>query len=322
MPYQTLAGKLALDAALNTRLPLSYKINPSIFAMLIDCRSALFMPASNARALAKGPTLAADVVIVDLEDAVVHEQKPVARAQAVQALQQGDYGYRLRALRINNADTPWYMDDIAAAALCVPDIIVLPKVELVDDIARLSTAMDEYPALNATAIWAMMESTLAVINANAIAASVATYPRLSMFVIGNNDISRAAGMPVQSDRTYLIPWLMTLVAAAKAYDVQVLDGVYNDFADIAGFKAECEQAVLMGMNGKTLIHPSQLAISNAVFSPSASDIENAQSIVDAFSLQDNADKGAIAINGRMVERLHLDMAQALLQRAQRLSTRM
>lgn len=289
--------------------------------MPIDCRSALYMPASNARALAKGPSLAADAIIVDLEDSVAPESKDLARDQAVQALTQQDYGYRLRALRVNMADTPWYLDDIASAALCSPDAIVLPKVESIKDIARLSAAMDEFTALNATRIWAMMESPMAVVSANAIASSVTSYPRLSVFIIGNNDMSRAAGMPVQSDRTYLVPWLMSILAAAKAFDLQVLDGVFNDFADIEGFQAECAQGVMMGMNGKTLIHPSQLAPANAEYSPSNIDIQSAQSIVDAFSLPENEDKGAISMNGRMVERLHLGMAQALLQRAQRLSTR-
>lgn len=289
--------------------------------MSIDCRSALYMPASNERALAKGPTLHADAIIVDLEDSVAPELKAVSRDRAVRALQQHDYGYRLKALRVNAPNTPWYQDDIAAAAACSPDAVVLPKVETVNDIAQLSAAMDKFTALSGTTIWAMMESPLSVLNAHAIAASVVSFPRLSVFIIGSNDMARSAGMPVQSDRTYLVSWLMHLVAAAKAFDLHLLDSVYNDFADSEGFQAECVQGVLMGMNGKTLIHPSQLTSANHAFSPSSLDIKNAQAIVAAFSLPENADKGAISIDGRMVERLHLSMANDLLERAQRLSHR-
>ena len=289
--------------------------------MSIECRSALFMPASNERALAKGPALTADVIIIDLEDSVAPGNKAMARSQAVRAFQQLDYGYRLKALRINAADTPWHTDDIAAAAQCQPDAIVIPKVDTVDDIAAVSLAMDQHAQLGNTAIWAMMESPLAVINAVSITASVTRYPRLSLLIIGNNDMAQAAGMPVQSDRTYLVPWLMQLVAAAKAHGLQILDSVYNDFADMDGFSAECRQGASMGMNGKTLIHPSQLAVANTVFAPSDIDVANAREIVSEFAKPEHDGKGAIAINGRMIERLHLTMAEQLLARVDRLRAR-
>jgi len=289
--------------------------------MTIDCRSALYMPASNARALAKGPSLAADAIVIDLEDSVSADNKSMARDQAVKALLQNNYGYRLRVLRVNAANTLWHQDDIEAASRCRLDAIVLPKVDTVDDIARLSGVMDQYPTLANCSVWAMLESVQAVVNANAIAESVALYPRLSMFLVGNNDMARAAGMPVQSDRTYLVPWIMTIVAACKANNLQILDGVYNDFADIEGFENECAQGAAMGMNGKTLIHPTQLAGANRAYSPSQIELESARITVQRFALVENAGKGAISIDGRMVERLHLEMAEDLLKRAQRLCER-
>ena len=290
--------------------------------MSIECRSALFMPASNERALAKGPALEADVIIIDLEDSVAPDNKTMARSQAIGAFEKLDYGYRIKALRINASDTLWHADDMAAAAQCQPDAIVIPKVDTVDDIAAVSLAMDQHAGLANTAIWAMMESPLAVINAVSITASVNRFPRLSLLIIGNNDMAQAAGMPVQSDRTYLVPWLMQLVAAAKAHGLQILDSVYNDFADTDGFKAECGQGASMGMNGKTLIHPSQLAAANAAFAPSEIEVASAREIVSEFAKPEHDGKGAIAINGRMTERLHLAMAEQLLRRVESLRARM
>ena len=289
--------------------------------MTLDCRSALFMPASNLRALAKGPALAADAIIIDLEDSVAPQNKALAREQAVSAFNDEDYGYRLRVLRINATSTRWHADDVEAAARCAPDALTLPKVETVADIAQLSAVMDKHPSLEKTRIWAMMESPLAVINARDIAGSVKDYPRLTVFVIGSNDLALAAGMPVEKDRTCLMPWLMTLVASAKAFGIEILDSVYNDFADTEGFERECVQGVSMGMNGKTLIHPSQLLIANRVFSPSNDAIARAQEVVSAFALPENSAKGAISMDGRMVERLHLGQAEQLLKRAVRLQSR-
>lgn len=286
-----------------------------------QCRSALYMPASNEKVLAKGPLLQTDAVIIDLEDSVAPTAKSVARDQATSALNNLDYGYRLRALRINASNTPWHADDIAAVATIKPDALVLPKVETVEDIVSVSAALDQFPDTQGIAIWAMMESPLAIVNAAEIAACSQVCPRLTCLLIGNNDMARASNMPVTSDRTYLLPWLMTLVAAAKAYSLSILDGVYNDFADTTGFRAECEQGVAMGMDGKTLIHPSQLAIANDVYSPSDADVAHAQSVVAAFGHPDNVNAGVLQIDGRMIERLHLDMAEQLLTRASQLAAR-
>lgn len=289
--------------------------------MTIDCRSALFMPASNLRALAKGPSLGADAIIVDLEDSVAPRNKELAREQAVSAFNDDDYGYRLRVLRINATGAQWYADDVAAAARCAPDAITLPKVETAADIAQLAELMSQHPSLQQTRIWAMMESPLAVINASSIAASVKDYPQLAVFIIGSNDLALEAGMPISKDRTCLMPWFMTLVASAKAFNLDILDSVYNDFSDSEGLEAECVQGVNMGMNGKTLIHPSQLAIANRVFSPTVDAIAKATEVVRVFALPENSGKGAISIDGLMVERLHLGMAEQLLARAQRLQVR-
>lgn len=287
----------------------------------VDCRSALYMPASVEKVLAKGPMCAADAVILDLEDAVAPDAKHRAREQAVRALTQYDYGHRLRALRINAAGTSWHEDDVEAVARSRPDAVVLPKVETADDVRSLSRALDAFPDTGGIALWAMMESPLTILNAQSIAQCVNECPRLSLFIVGSNDLVREAGMPMSKDRTLLTPWLMTLVAAAKAYGLQILDGVFNDFSDSAGLENECRQGLAMGMDGKTLIHPSQIAITNRLFAPSPEAIEQAEAIVAAFDEPGNAGAGVVQVQGQMVERLHLEMAQQLLARAVRLADR-
>lgn len=287
----------------------------------VDCRSALYMPSTNEKVLAKGPDSAADAVILDLEDAVAPPLKDRARDQAVKALQEFDYAHRIRALRINAADTPWHEQDVAAVARCRPDAVVLPKVERPEDIRSLNQALARHQVADDVAIWAMMESPLAVLNAQAIAHCVVEIPRLSLLIVGSNDLVREAGMPMSKDRSLLLPWMMTLVAAARASGLQILDGVYNDFADQQGLLAECQQAVAMGMDGKTLIHPAQISTANQLFAPSEAAIVEARSIVEAFDDPANSGTGVLQIKGRMVERLHLDMAKALLARAIRLAER-
>ncbi len=286
-----------------------------------ECRSVLYVPASNERALAKGPFLACDVVLVDLEDSVVDQAKPDARLKAVSALRVLDFGYRVRALRINAMDTSWYANDLEAASQCAPDVLVMPKVDTPEHIAQLSQAMDAFPGLANTRIWAMMESPKAVLNAQAIAASSQSYPRLCALLVGSNDLVLAAGMPVNASRHLLVPWLMTLVAAAKAYHLQIVDAVYNNFSDVQGLATECNEGVAMGMNGKTLIHPSQLPVANAAFSPTQEQISIALAIVNAFALPEHKDAGVITVEGRMTERLHLGMAEQLLERVERLRQR-
>lgn len=279
------------------------------------------MPASSERAVEKGPQLPADAIILDLEDSVANGQKQRARDAAIKAFTTLDYKYRLRVLRINDASTEWHFEDIAAAAHCQPDVIVLPKVDSEEDIARFCALVNAESSLCNTSLWAMLETPKAVVNANGIAQSKSDYPALSALLIGNNDMARVARMPVQSDRTYLIPWLMNIVAAARSNGLMLLDGVYNEFTDLKGLRDECEQARSMGMDGKLIIHPTQLPIANKAFSPTQPALAGARLIVDRFSEPGNEAKGAISIDGRMVERLHLDIARELLDRATRLSER-
>jgi citrate lyase subunit beta/citryl-CoA lyase len=275
------------------------------------------MPASNQRALQKGPTLPADAIVLDLEDSVGPDQKEQARAQAIAAISESDYGHRIRAIRINTADTQWHADDIAAAIQAHPDVIVLPKVEYASDVLHLREKLSQHAGFDDVEIWAMIETPRAILNAANIGSC--TDAGLGALLIGNNDMARAANMPVSSDRTYLVPWLMQLVAVAHANSLALLDGVYNDFKDVSGFTAECEQGVAMGMTGKTLIHPTQVPIANQAYSPAESDIIEAQAIVEAFAKPENAKVGVLQINGRMTERLHLDMATQLLARVERLN---
>lgn len=282
-----------------------------------ECRSVLYMPANNQRAMAKGPTLSADAIIVDLEDSVGPEEKAAARAQAINAFRNFDYAHRLKALRVNAADTVWHRDDVAAVVEAQPQVLVIPKVESAADVIAVSDLLQALPNAEHVKIWAMIESPMAILNANSIATDSGN--RLSALLIGNNDLARSANMQVSADRTYLLPWLMQLVAVAHAHSLALFDGVYNNFSDVEGFTRECEEGSAMGMHGKTLIHPSQIEIANKVYSPSQEDIKHAMAVVDAFSKEENQGVGVLKINGQMVERLHLQMAERLLAKNARLN---
>ena len=282
------------------------------------CRSALYMPASNPRALAKGPTLAADAVIVDLEDAVAPEAKREARDAAVRALGTGDYGRRIRALRLNGADTEWFEDDVAAVADASPDVVVLPKAESADGLRDLAERLARDARTRDVRIWAMAETPLAVLRADTLAGVAGEGVPLEALVVGGNDLAQACGLAVETARPHLHPWLMTLVAAASAHGLLLLDGVRNDFADLPGFERECAEGVAMGMDGKTLIHPSQIEIANRAWSPDAAAIDAARAVVAAFDAPAAAGHGVLRVDGRMVERLHLGMARRTLALAERL----
>jgi len=280
------------------------------------------MPANNVRAMQKATTLSADAIIVDLEDSVAPNAKEQARDAAVKAISANDYGYRLRVLRVNALDTTWFELDMAAVGDAKPDAVLLPKVESVSTIKDAQARLDKLDSTGSIMLWAMMETPKAVIQAASIAALKSECPRLTTFCIGNNDLARAANMKVTFDRTLLLPWLMQLVVAAKAHDLTILDGVYNDFVDLQGFALECNQGAAMGMSGKTLIHPKQIELANAAFSPSDVEVIDAQLIVDTFALAENSEVGVLQINGRMVERLHLEMARRTLDVAQRIKTQL
>ena len=273
-------------------------------------RSVLYMPGSNARAIEKAKTLAADALILDLEDAVAPDAKEAARRQVCEAVKAGGFGPREVVIRINAFSTPYGEEDFTAALDASPDAVLLPKVESVE---QLDHARKSAPAGAKAALWAMIETPLAILDLKDIgkAAAAAELP-LTCFVLGTNDLIKSARLESRPDRFPLLPWLSLAVAAARAFGLTVLDGVFNGISDEAGFRAECAQGRAMGMDGKTLIHPNQIAPCNEIFSPSAEEIEAARKIVAAFDLEENKAKGAISLDGRMVERLHADIARQTL----------
>ena len=267
------------------------------------------MPGSNARALEKARTLPADTLILDLEDAVAPDAKAPAREQVCEAVTAGGYGNRELAIRINGLNSQWGMDDLKAAAKAGPAAILVPKVSEDDDIEAVSDALDEAGAAESLRIWAMMETPLAMLNAKKIAKAAKKYPRFECMVMGTNDLAKETGAGLGQGRLAMLPWLMTCVAAARAYGLVIVDGVYNDFRDEAGCIAECQQGRLIGMDGKTLIHPGQIEPANVAFAPSEDEVAQAREIIAAFELPENKGLGAINLNGRMVELLHCEVAR-------------
>ncbi len=276
-------------------------------------RSVLYMPGSNPRAIAKARGLAADAIILDLEDSVAPEAKDAAREQVAAAVREGGFGGREVIIRINGPDSPWGREDLAAAAAAGPDAILLPKIDGPGAVMHTARELREAGAPERIRLWAMMETPMAILHAGSIAA-VAADPgsRLEVLVMGLNDLAKETRARFVPGRSSMTAWLALCVAAARAHGVDILDGVYNDIADLEGFEAECLQGRDMGLDGKTLIHPGQIAAANKVFAPAASEIDQAEAIIGAFSLPENAGKGAIQLNGRMVERLHAEMARRTL----------
>ncbi len=276
-------------------------------------RSVLYTPGSNAKALAKARNLATDAVIIDLEDSVAPDLKPTARALAVEAARAGGFGGREVVIRVNGAHTPWGRDDLAAAIAAAPDAILLPKVDGPSAVMAAARALREAGAPERTRLWAMMETPTAILSAGSIAATAADPDsRLEALVMGLNDLAKETRARLTPGRPAVTAWIALCVAAARAHGCDIIDGVYNDLHDLAGFKAECEQGRDMGLDGKTLIHPSQIEICNAVFAPAPSEIEAARAIIAAFARPENAGKGAIQLDGKMVELLHEQMARRTL----------
>ena len=272
-------------------------------------RSLLYMPGSNARAMEKARELPADVVIFDLEDAVAPDAKAKARELIIAALKQGGFGRREVIVRINGLDTPWWQDDLAVAA-ANPDAILVPKVSGPEPLREVAKHLVGVRAEARIGIWAMMETPLAMLNARDIAAMARDAgSRLAGFVMGTNDLAKDTRARLLPGRAPMLPWLMTCIAAARAYGIDIVDGVYNELGNAEGFAAECCQARDLGFDGKTLIHPQQIAPCNEAFSPAADEVAWARKIIGAFELPENASKGVIQVDGRMVERLHADMAQ-------------
>jgi len=272
-------------------------------------RSVLYMPGSNARAMEKARELPADAVILDLEDAVAPDAKATARELIVQTLHKGGFGHREVLVRINGLDTSWWLDDLAVAA-AGPDAVLVPKVSTPGQLREVAKHLVGVRAEANVRIWAMMETPLAMLNARDIAAAARDADtRLAGFVMGTNDLAKDTRARLVPGRAPMLPWLMTCVAAARAYGLDILDGVYNDIGNAEGFAAECAQGHELGFDGKTLIHPQQIAPCNAAYSPTAEEVAWARKIIAAFDLPENKGKGVIQVDGRMVERLHADMAQ-------------
>lgn len=266
----------------------------------------LYIPASKGRALEKAATLAADAIIFDLEDAVAPDEKPAARATLSAVLTELDYGRRLRLVRINGLDTAWGREDaLAIASHPAVDGILVPKVNGAADLAAVALLAPEKP------LWAMMETPLGVLNA----AQIAGFGALCGMVMGTNDLAKDLGARPRSDRAPLTTSLGFCLLAAKAHGRMIVDGVFNAFRDVAGFEAECLQGRDLGFDGKTLIHPDQVAVANRVFGPSAEELDLAQRQIAAYNAALANGQGVAVLDGKIVENLHILSAQALIAKA-------
>ncbi len=273
-------------------------------------RSVLYMPGANARALEKAKTLPADALILDLEDAVAPDMKATARDQVAAAVIAGGYGAREVVIRTNAPDTQWWDADLAAVVAANPDAILVPKVSSADDIASITTDARSAGISDGTALWVMIETPLTILNIASIAAMAREEDNLlTCFVLGTNDLAKDTGASLAASRFAMVPWLTQTVAAAHAYGLDVIDGVYNNFKDVEGLEAECRQGALMGMDGKTLIHPGQIETANRMFSPDVETVDWSRKIIAAFDQPENANHGVITVDGKMVELLHAEIAR-------------
>jgi citrate lyase subunit beta/citryl-CoA lyase len=274
-------------------------------------RSVLYVPADKPRAIAKARTLPVDAVILDLEDSVAPERKAEAR-EALRAALAEPFHCEV-AVRINGLDTEWSTEDILAAIAVGADALLVPKVEGPGALLTVAEALNQADALDASEIWAMIETPKALLHLPAIA-SLGDEPDvpLAAFVIGTNDLSVATRVPLTADRAAFLPVFIQIIAAARAYGLDVLDAPCGDFHDAARLEAECRQARSLGMDGKTLIHPDQVATANRIFAPTDAECADARAIVAAFGLPQNQQKAVIALDGRMLERMHLLAAERVL----------
>ncbi len=277
-------------------------------------RSVLAMPGSNARALEKGKTLAADVLMFELEDGVAESAKATARAQVAAAVACGGYGARQLVVRVNARGSEWYKPDIAAIAPLGPDGIVIPKVNSRDEILKAAADLVAAGAPYKTRLWAMIETPRAVFDIEKIASAADDRAsRLEVLVLGPNDIAKSTRARLTPGRPALLSWLSAGVLAARVHNIEIIDGIYNDFNDLDGLRREAAQGRDFGFDGKMLIHPGQIGPVNEIFAPSADEVDFARRIIAVFDEPENADKGVVQIDGKMVERLHLDIARRTLQ---------
>lgn len=290
-------------------------------------RSVLYMPGSNARALEKVRTLPADGVIIDLEDAVAPDAKAAARAQVAGAVEAGGFGHREVVVRINGAETPWFEDDLAEMARVSADwagldALLIPKVSDPETLLVTGQRLEALGAAPHLKLWAMIETPLAVLRATDIALAARNpTSRLAVLVLGTNDLAKETGARIVPGRAPMASWLSTCILAARAGGIEVLDGVWNGFQDIDGFARECAEAAQMGFDGKTLIHPSQIAPCNQAFTPPEDEIAQARALIEVFDRPENADKGVLQINGRMFERMHADIARRMVEMSDAIAAR-
>ncbi|WP_332653726.1 HpcH/HpaI aldolase/citrate lyase family protein [Brevundimonas sp.] len=274
-------------------------------------RSVLYLPASNPRAIEKARGLDCDAVILDLEDAVAPDAKAEARQAAVEALIAGGFGPRV-GVRVNGLDTPWGADDLTALCVHRPDFVVAPKIESPEAVREVAARLPD-----GVALWIMVETPLSVLRLDSIAGAGAP---LAALMLGINDFGERMNLVLDADREPLKPWLAAVVAAARGHGLLAIDGVVNAVDDADRLRAECLQGRAFGFDGKSLIHPNQIAAANAAFSPSAGEVAKAREIVAAFAAAEAEGKGAIRVGYRMVERLHLEAAHRLLARHAAVST--
>jgi len=283
-------------------------------------RSVLYMPGANERALEKAKTLPADSLILDLEDAVAPEAKVEARDRVCNVVKAGGYGPRELVIRVNGQDTEWGKADLKAAAHANPDAILAPKVTSADDIRWLDEAISEAGAPRTLQLWVMIETPLSILNIKEIGETAKT-TRLSGFVMGSNDLIKDFRAEPMPGRENLAACYTLAIAAARAYDILVFDGVYNDIANAEGFAAEARQAKAFGFDGKTLIHPSQVEPCNTIFAPPADAVAQARDVIAAFADPANAGKGVLKVNGKMTELLHRAQAERLVAVAEAIAQR-
>jgi citrate lyase subunit beta / citryl-CoA lyase len=271
-------------------------------------RSVLYMPAANERALEKAKSIPADAIIFDLEDAVAPDLKPTARRQAVDAVRSGGYADRELTIRCNGLDTQWGTEDVQAAGVAAPSALVIPKVDSVQMVDEVSALLDGVNAPDSLTIWPMIETPAAMFNVREIAA----HPRVSVLVMGTNDLAKELRSPIVPGRHPLLTHLSTAILAARQAGKAIIDGVYNDVANPDGFLVECVQGMEMGFDGKTLIHPSQVEPANQTWAPSADEVEHAGRVIAAFEDAVADGKGVVTVDGRMIENLHVENARRVL----------
>lgn len=281
-------------------------------------RSMLYMPGSNARALEKGRGLDADALILDLEDAVAPEAKQIAREQVVAAVKEGGYGHREILVRVNSLATPWGYDDLVAAAQSGADAVLLPKVDSADMVRQAEAVIDAAGAPEGMAIWCMMETPRGMLRAEEIADASS---RLGGFVMGTSDLTKDLHARHTAMRLPMITSLGICLLAARAAGIAILDGVYLDLSDADACMDSCVQGAELGFDGKTLIHPKQLAPANEAFAPSDAEVDFSRRIIDAHAAAAAEGKGVLVVDGKLIENLHVENAKRLVALAEAIANR-